>query len=775
MPDKEQIATKTELQQATAYLATLDNATMAPQSATVKRETDNLQAQINNIVRAPESGGDVAAEVYQARIGADGTSYQTLKDRLDSEKSSVDSEVQELAERSAAQITHGKNIFDLYTPVLNDKVWRGNSVEVADKPGYSCFSRLFKYTGDSSTKQLRFNQKMYKIVLYDSSGTTIIDYSESSTYIYAIDIPDDATIGYFSASFKTSDVDTNSLVIINSSEVKSTTTNTITDYIKPYQVNDEIVDIPELTTLSRTVSQQAATMESYRYEIDEYGNLFDYSEVTHNSTTRDTGEVVEKQGYTLSDYIKIPDGCTKLRTNSLYYKCTGYDSNKNFVSGALYSSKFGIPISADVKYVRITWADSATSYDSLMVLMTNDSLADTVNTISGMEYIPVRYSFYDVAQNRKEIAEIKDTMFVKRGIDNAEFMRENSTLILTDSVTGEQYVKFTGGSNWRTQWRKWDTCNPNEIIILEFYGKSSHPEYSLTTGATFVVEFFSEHSELTKIGNSYNSYVLGENRRGYHRYGFVVPLGATYYRVRLDTHTNTDAEISRFNLRFVNEIPHRNNGVIFDGHQGMINYAPKNTIPAIEMSRLLSFNTCIINLKKTSDGVLVVLHDQTINATSDGEGDVSSYTYAELLEYDFGSWFNIAYSDTKIPTVEQALQAMAVYGIMPAFSCHGDWASAVEERESVFLQILNLVRKCGFRKICIKAFDSTYLDTALAIFGDIAEYIWDISDFTAETVAYAQQFGEILLLKEIPITSRRRVVIYAWQVTLKCRYGWKTI
>lgn len=90
LPDAEQIATKTELQQATAYLATLDNATMAPQSATVKRTTDNLQAQINNIVRAPESGGDVGAEVYQARVGADGTDYPTLGSRLDANERSLD-------------------------------------------------------------------------------------------------------------------------------------------------------------------------------------------------------------------------------------------------------------------------------------------------------------------------------------------------------------------------------------------------------------------------------------------------------------------------------------------------------------------------------------------------------------------------------------------------------------------------------------------------------------------------------------------------------------
>lgn len=96
LPGIEQIATKTELQQATAYLATLNNSAMAPQSAAVKRETDNLQAQINNIVRAPESGGDVGAEVYQARVGADGTTYQTLKERLDAEESNLSDELSDL-------------------------------------------------------------------------------------------------------------------------------------------------------------------------------------------------------------------------------------------------------------------------------------------------------------------------------------------------------------------------------------------------------------------------------------------------------------------------------------------------------------------------------------------------------------------------------------------------------------------------------------------------------------------------------------------------------
>lgn len=52
-------------------------------------EAQNLQNQINEIVRAPESGGDVAAEVTQARVDNDGVSHTTLKDRLDVENTRI--------------------------------------------------------------------------------------------------------------------------------------------------------------------------------------------------------------------------------------------------------------------------------------------------------------------------------------------------------------------------------------------------------------------------------------------------------------------------------------------------------------------------------------------------------------------------------------------------------------------------------------------------------------------------------------------------------------
>lgn len=83
----DQLPTKAQLDQQMASKATMSD---------VERETQNLQNQIDNIVRAPESGGDVGAEVYQARVGVDGTNYLTLEARLNAEQTETQEQLVEL-------------------------------------------------------------------------------------------------------------------------------------------------------------------------------------------------------------------------------------------------------------------------------------------------------------------------------------------------------------------------------------------------------------------------------------------------------------------------------------------------------------------------------------------------------------------------------------------------------------------------------------------------------------------------------------------------------
>ena len=96
-------------------------------------------------------------------------------------------------------------------------------------------------------------------------------------------------------------------------------------------------------------------------------------------------------------------------------------------------------------------------------------------------------------------------------------------------------------------------------------------------------------------------------------------------------------------------------------HRGYSAGAPENTLPAYIMAKERGFNYCETDVQFTSDNVPVLLHDSTINRTarnSDGTTisttiPISSITYQDLLNYDFGIWKGSQFAGTKIPTLEQ--------------------------------------------------------------------------------------------------------------------------
>lgn len=92
-------------------------------------------------------------------------------------------------------------------------------------------------------------------------------------------------------------------------------------------------------------------------------------------------------------------------------------------------------------------------------------------------------------------------------------------------------------------------------------------------------------------------------------------------------------------------------------HRGFSEAYPENTLLAINQAFDAGADQVEIDLAVTRDGELVVLHDHTVDRTTDGSGAVSSYTLEELQQLDAGSWKNPAYAGQKIPTLEQALLA----------------------------------------------------------------------------------------------------------------------
>ena len=88
------------------------------------------------------------------------------------------------------------------------------------------------------------------------------------------------------------------------------------------------------------------------------------------------------------------------------------------------------------------------------------------------------------------------------------------------------------------------------------------------------------------------------------------------------------------------------------GHRGLMHEAPENTLTA--------FSTCIklhigieLDVRRTKDGSLIILHDDTLNRTTNGKGNVSDITLQELKNLDAGTWFHPTFKNEKVPTLEE--------------------------------------------------------------------------------------------------------------------------
>lgn len=100
-------------------------------------------------------------------------------------------------------------------------------------------------------------------------------------------------------------------------------------------------------------------------------------------------------------------------------------------------------------------------------------------------------------------------------------------------------------------------------------------------------------------------------------------------------------------------------------HRGYSTEAPENTLPAYILAKQRGYHYAECDVSFTSDGVAVLLHDSTIDRTSDGSGSISSLTYAEVAQYDFGSWKSADYAGTKIPMFADFIKLCRGIGMHP--------------------------------------------------------------------------------------------------------------
>lgn len=129
------------------------------------------------------------------------------------------------------------------------------------------------------------------------------------------------------------------------------------------------------------------------------------------------------------------------------------------------------------------------------------------------------------------------------------------------------------------------------------------------------------------------------------------------------------------------------------GHRGASGYAPEHTFASWDLALELGADYLEQDLQMTKDGMLVVLHDDTLDRTTGGTctGRVIDHTLEELRDCDVGSWFGPAFSSQRIATLDDVLGRYADRANFYIETKNPDEAPGMEEA------LLELLDRHGLR------------------------------------------------------------------------------
>jgi glycerophosphoryl diester phosphodiesterase len=99
-------------------------------------------------------------------------------------------------------------------------------------------------------------------------------------------------------------------------------------------------------------------------------------------------------------------------------------------------------------------------------------------------------------------------------------------------------------------------------------------------------------------------------------------------------------------------------GVVLNiAHRGSSGTHPENTLAAFLAAAEEGAEMCELDVQATRDGAVVVIHDETVDRTTDGHGAVAQLTLAEIQRLDAGAKFGARFAGERIPTLDEVMRA----------------------------------------------------------------------------------------------------------------------
>lgn len=205
-------------------------------------------------------------------------------------------------------------------------------------------------------------------------------------------------------------------------------------------------------------------------------------------------------------------------------------------------------------------------------------------------------------------------------------------------------------------------------------------------------------------------------------------------------------------------------------HRGGAGSAPENTLAACRLALELGAEWVEVDVRYTADRVPVLLHDDTVDRTTDGRGPVRQMPFARLRELDAGGWFAPRYRGERIPSLEELLALLAEH---PTAGAYVEVKEEGEEGKQLAEDVLELVDRWHLaNRMRLASFSAEPLQRARQLRPQTVLVALQHPLDPAEPVPFALERGAqvwgpyygAVTEKRLQEAHRSGVAVYAWTV-----------
>lgn len=224
------------------------------------------------------------------------------------------------------------------------------------------------------------------------------------------------------------------------------------------------------------------------------------------------------------------------------------------------------------------------------------------------------------------------------------------------------------------------------------------------------------------------------------------------------------SETLRKELERIEVTPFTNsNKVRMVAHRGLSARAPENTIPAYELAGQNGFWGAECDIIETLDGQFVLMHDDTVDRTTNGTGKVSDLTLAQIkaLNVDYGSNI-LSYPGLKVPLMSEFLFTCKEYGMVPVIEVKSMGAGSAEK-------FMNEIRAWGMENQCVViSFNRQVMEDLRALSKNII--LQPLMDLNKANIDYCASLGKNTHIDSHYNTVTKELVEYAHKcgVSVNC-------